>query len=305
MNLKSQLLGATSVLVLAGSMLVAAAPAAHAAPQAAGGCDGGVSLGKIDNGLGGGLTDTNQAITVSTSSLKTAIDGATAQQNTGPKGTTLAGQCQIGVASVTPTKVSAKLSSSGASCASDTTVGEDPTAGGTAPASYPLNGKLGIKEGVNGVTTYVSILGFSPTAQDVVDIGGIVTKGDLVGAQVSGSLWEDPAVKDTVGDQATGVAFPGEDGDSTAKPKVAPTIAGYENSGYSLGVAGLIALGACADGVANDLASAQSITTVLVGAGPSLLKDLANTPAGAALGANQAAIAGESDAGGILFTFGE
>jgi hypothetical protein len=168
-----------------------------------------------------------------------------------------------------------------------------------------LNGKLGIKEGANGITTYVSILGFSPTAQDVVDIGGIVTKGDMVGAQVSGSLWEDPAVKDTVGDVLLGTAFPGEDGDSTTKPKTAPTFAGVANSGYSLDVASLLALGACADGTPNNLLPAQSIHQVVIGAGPSVLKQLALSPFGVALGANQAAIAGESNAAGLVFTFGE
>ena len=300
MNLKKQLLGATSVLVLAGSMLVAAAPAAHAAPTAVGGCDGGVSLGKIDNGSGGGLTDTNQAISVSTASLKTAIAG------TVPKGTVVAGGCNILGSPVAPTKVSAKLSSTGASCASAAVPGEDPTAGGTAPASYPLNGKLSVKEGANGLSTYVSVLGFNPAAQDILDVGGIVTKGDLVGAQVSGNLYEDPAVKDTVGD-ANVSAFPGEDGNSTVKPKVPPTFDGVSNTGYSLDLSGLLALAACADGTPNDLLPAQGVKQVIVGSGPSILKQFAGTPIGAlVLGAPQAAaLAGEGSASGLAFSLGE
>ncbi|HUI50061.1 MAG TPA: hypothetical protein VL119_15325 [Acidimicrobiia bacterium] len=267
--------------------------------QTVGACDAGVSLGKVDNGAGVGLTDTNQAIVVSTSSLKTAIAGTVA------KGTTLAGSCNILGAPVTPLKVSAKLSSTGASCASSATPGEDPTAGGTAPASYPLNGKLGIKEGTNGISTYVSVLGFNATAQDVIDVGGIITKGDLVGARVKGSLWEDPAVKDTVGDAGI-TAYPGEDGDSTVKPKALPTFDGLSNTGYSLDIAGLAALGACSDGVPNNLLPAQSIKSVLVGSGASVLKQFAGTTTGSiVLGVSANGLAHESDASGLSFTFGE
>ena len=263
-----------------------------------GACDGGVMLGKLDNGAGGGLTDTNQAITLTMRSLKTLMAGAL------PKGTIVGGQCDIFGSVVTATDVEAKLSSPGASCASSI-AGEDPSAGGSAPASYPFNGKLVIKEGTKQVTTYVSMLGIHPASFDLVDIAGIVTRGDMVGALVTGSLYEDPAVKDTIGDQAL-LAFPGEDGDNTVRPKLLPTLDGVRDTGYSLDVPFFPVLGECSDGIAGDLIGAPGIADILLGAGPSPLKQFAESPFGLPVLAGDATrVSSEPDASGLLFTFGE
>lgn len=236
MRLKTRLLAGASTLALAaGGILVAAAPAAHAAPTSIGGCQGAVLLGTITPALG---DQTQIGVVAKTKILKdlttkTAIGGtcATASRPGDPIN-------PPGGAVLLNPKAEAASLSGNASCANGATA---MAADANAAAAWPLNGKITwTMTQLNAlakpwqIQADVEALGFSPTGPDVLDIGGIVLKGAAVGAIVSGNIWFDPVSK-------TG----------------GPT--GY-NTGYELDLTN--ALG-CADGTPNN----ASIATVLVGGG--------------------------------------
>jgi len=236
-SLKTRLLvGASTVALAAGGMLVAAAPAAHAAPTSIGGCQGAVLLGTITPAL----TDQTQIGVVAKTKIlkdlttKAAIGGtcATAVRPGDPI------QPAGGGVLLNPKAEAASLLGN-ASCANGATA---VAADATAAAAWPLNGKitwtmtqLNALGKPFAIQADVQALGFNAAAgPDVLDIGGIVLKGAAVGASVTGNIWFDPVAK-------TG----------------GPT--GY-NTGYELDLAQ--ALG-CADGTPNN----ATIGTILSGGG--------------------------------------
>jgi hypothetical protein len=203
-----------------------------------GACMGQALLGTFFNSTGTAapLSDVTQiGVTVKTKLLK---DLSTK--------TAIAGDCSAAVrpgdgihptgglvSPLTPKAVAAKLVGN-ASCA---TTANDPNAA----AAWPLNGKitwtmtqLNALAKPYQIQASVAILGFDPAGPDVVDVGGIVLKGVAVGANVSGSLWQDPVTK-------TGGTN------------------GY-NTGYELDLAGAAS---CADATPNNANVAQ----VLIGGG--------------------------------------
>jgi hypothetical protein len=106
------------------------------------------------------------------------------------------------VTTLTP-KAMATVMTGNASCAKGNDVAND----ATADNAYPLHGKITwtFNETYTDLITaaakpykmqaMVSFLGFSPTIQDVVDVGGIVLSGVNAGAVVSGQVWYDAVAK--------------------------------------------------------------------------------------------------------------
>src|SRR5262249_1669242 len=68
----------------------------------------------------------------------------------------------------------------------------DPKTGHTVP--YKIQG-------------YTAVVGTNPSASDVDDLKGIVSKGVLVGQGISGSLWGDPATKNAKTDAPTSTGY--------------------------------------------------------------------------------------------------
>ena len=182
MNLKKRVLGAASTAVLAGSLIVAAAPSAHAV--VIGGCSGLTSIGTLTPALDG--AGANTTTVAATKDLKA---GLVVHSAVSPALDVTAGAGQTCTGGVGVAKTSAKMSGI-ASCLS---------AANTPPAQqalqYPLNGKLGIK-GASSISAYVRVAGFDPAGPDAIDLTGIVVKGTFVGATVGGSLTFDPIAKD-------------------------------------------------------------------------------------------------------------
>ena len=117
------------------------------------------------------------------------------------------GACSTHVGLLHPKAIAAKLSGI-ARCSGPPDTG-----------AYPLNGKLTITmsetfvDAKTGLTkpyqiqTYLRITGVDPSANDVVDVRGMVTKGVAVGATVSGSLFEDGATKNAKTDPKTTTGY--------------------------------------------------------------------------------------------------
>jgi hypothetical protein len=281
LKLKSKLLAGASTLAVAGSMMAAAAPSAHAAVTNVGVCQGSVSLVKLSSPTKGvGLTDSTQR------GIK--VSGALAKDQTSK--TAIAGNCS-GVyragdlhVPTTPTgggnlvlntltpKAQATALLGNATCAQAPEV--DPNAND----AYPLNGKitwtftqtytdqitLGIKP--YKMQADIALLGIAQhgNGADVVDVGGIVLSGVNAGASLAtfathgafaSTIWEDPVAK-------TGGA------------------SGY-NTGYELDLGPAVG---CVDGNPNT----ANILQVLTGGGAASANSL--------LG---------SSANGLLFAFGE
>jgi hypothetical protein len=232
------------------------APAAQAAPTPLGSCEGSTGLATVSDGATGGLSDANKHITVKTKVLKELV---------GPK-SALGGSCD-GLAfeplsptgdgqppsQMTPKAIAASLAGS-ASCA------QSPADLTNSPLlAWPVSGKISITmtqthaTGTDvgkpwAVQGYISLLGSN---LDVFDIGGLVTKGADVGAQITGSLWEDPSVK---------------------MLKTDPGYPGYHDTGYQVDPNAITNLLACADGN-NTTHPNPEITQALVGGGSSTLAD--------------------------------
>ncbi len=234
MRLTNRLLGAASALLLTGGMVAVALPAT-AAVTPVGSCDSSLNLLKLKPPLG----DQTAPLSVS---------GGLAKDQTTKAA--IAGTCSGTTYGSTLHVISQAVKLSGAaSCANGATA---QAADATAANAYPLNGKLTDKfseiiAGKNAqIASYISALGFNPGGPDLLDVGGIVTKGVDVGAQVSGTIWEDPVMK-------TGGAT------------------GY-NTGYELDLTD--ALG-CADGTPNN----ATIAIVLSGGGGSTATSLLGSSA--------------------------
>jgi len=145
-------------------------------------------LGKIDPAL----SSTVQPVTATLKTAKAGLSVYGAGLLSQPPITTSGGgSCNILGTPLTSVVAGAKLS--GVATCDQTSL--DPT-------QYPLNGKFKLSY-VGGQTknqSYVRVLGFDPSAPDVIDLTGVVTKGDGVGATISGSVFFDPVIKAGKGD---------------------------------------------------------------------------------------------------------
>jgi hypothetical protein len=214
LSIKTRLIGGTSALVLAGSMLAFAAPAAHAAVTSVGGCNDLLALGTAKSTtVGDGITDhDNQDVALSAK----GVDPNTL------KGTNL-GACGFNGGLSTPDngkpvvkgfsgiksvlKWGVKLASVEADCnvndTGDTT--EWPLAGSLSITFTQLN-NVGKNEALSAAVT---VDGFTDpdnnpgTPSDVVAFHGLVTKGVAVGADIIGETEFDPTVKDKTQTTAT------------------------------------------------------------------------------------------------------
>jgi len=228
LSIKTRLIGGTSALVLAGSMIAFAAPAAHAAVLSVGGCTNLLALGTAKStGVGHGITD------------KDNQDGSVSSKGVDPnnnKGTSL-GACGFNGGLSTPdagkppvkgysgiktvAKWGTKLFSPETDCnTTDGTSGPNPTDN----TEWPLNGTLSLTftdltaaSKAQALTAQIVVDGFTdgdpstPLVQDtsdVVSFHGIVIKGVAAGADVTGETEFDPTVKDkTVTTGATAGPF--------------------------------------------------------------------------------------------------
>jgi hypothetical protein len=265
LKLKTKLIAGTSTLVMAGSMMAMAAPAANAVVVHMGDCTGQVSLVKLSSPVKGvGLTDQTAR------SVKVA--GALAKDQTSKTvvngGGTCNGAYRAGdkhVPASAPGGGNTIIATSGLVTQSISLLGNATCANGataqavdaTAADAYPLTGKITQKwtatytDLLNLATknyasqSAISLLGFDPVLPDVVDVGGTVLTGVNAGAAVSGNIWEDPVAK-------TGGAT------------------GY-NTGYELDLA---SAAGCADGTAGN----ANLTIVLSGGGGASSNSLLNSP---------------------------
>jgi hypothetical protein len=237
LSIKTRLIGGASALVLAGSMMAFAAPAANATVLSVGGCTNLLALGTAKSTtVGAGITDSdNQDVALSTK----GVDPNTL------KGTNL-GACGFNGGLSTPDsdkpvvkgfsgiknvlKWGTKLASVEADCnVNDTTDNTEwPLAGSLSITFTQLTATTLKNEAMSG---YVTVDGFTDpdnnpgTPSDVVAFHGIVIKGVAVGSDIAGETEFDPTVKDKT--------------QTTATPYF-----GYQ---YDLGNAG-----GCADNVANN-----------------------------------------------------
>jgi hypothetical protein len=232
LRLKTRVLAAAGALTMVGSLGLFAAPA-HALVVPVGACSGSLSVGTVTPGL----TDTTQAIVLSTKLLKNLTTKVAI-------GGTCAGFVKFPIAAPPSgteavTKEAAKLS--GAASCSQTATGPGVDPGDPAAAlGYPPNGKISLATATNSLSAYIHINGLTG---DVAGIGGAVTKGSSVGATVGGSLWENPAVK---------------------LLKTDPTYPGVGSSGYDVDPTALVSLLGCADGVPGTV-TAPGLTLAIVG----------------------------------------
>ena len=254
MNFKTRVLGATSALVFSGGMIAMAAPAANAVVTQTGACNGSLTLTKLVPNLGDQTKATKASGAVTTDSVTLAKNGGVCSNLVNVP--TVPGPGLQPPAFLNPKAISSVLAGN-ASCASGASA---KAADANNAWAYSLNGKITttmsqIKTGTTPWSTqgYISILGFSATAgPDVVDVTGIVVLGLSVGSNISGSLWENPALKAVTPDKGNG------------------------NSGYRALTAlqAISALGGCADGTPNNVqmpgaAPGSGIPQVLVGDGAS------------------------------------
>jgi len=214
LSIKTRLIGGTSALVLAGSMLAFAAPAAHAAVHSVGGCTNLLALGTAKSTtVGAGITDSdNQDVSLATKGVDPNVNKGTNLGACGFNGglsTPDSGKPPVkgysGIKSVA--KWGTKLFSPEADCnVSDT--GDN--------TEWPLNGSLSItftdlnaQLKANALTAQVSVDGFTDpdsnpgTPSDVVAFHGLVIKGVAAGADVTGETEFDPTVKDKTQTTAT------------------------------------------------------------------------------------------------------
>jgi len=266
LSIKNKLIGGTSALVLAGSMMAFAGPPAGAAVSTIGTCKNLLALGtaksttiNIATGKAFGITDRDE------------LDGALAAKGVDPttlKGTAL-GSCsfpnnanaatKFGVpdsskpvqvwssGTKTVTKWSTKLFSREFDC--NTTDTTDTTEWAPSGALALTFADLNTASKPQAITAQVTVDGFTDpdnnpaTPSDVVAFHGIVIKGAALGADVAGETEFDPTVVDK-----TQTSMPGPyDG------SVHPPYAGYN---YDLGN-GL----ACQDATPNN----ANITTYMNG----------------------------------------
>jgi hypothetical protein len=213
LSIKTKLIGGASALAIAGGMLAFAAPAANAAVVTVGTCQNLLALGSAKSSTINPSTGKNYGITDLDN-----LDGAIGSKGVGtPSKTDPLGTCNIvagqgapdagkpagliGGGSHTVTKWSTKLFSREFDCnTADTGDTTEWSPSGALSITFadlaPSTGKA------NAITAQVTVDGFTDpdnnpgTPSDVVALHGIVTKGALLGADLSGSTEFDPTVKD-------------------------------------------------------------------------------------------------------------
>jgi len=254
LKLKTKLVAGAGSLVMATSMMAMAAPAAHAVVTTLGSCSGSVSLVKLSTAVKGvGLTDQTQRNIKAAGGLAKDQSTKLIVNNGGScSGVYRAGDKHVPspavgggntILSTLNTTVQATSLLGNAGCASGAgAVAVD----ATAADAYPLTGKITWKFAQQytdlltlapknyAMQAAISLLGFSQTQADVIDVGGTVLTGVNAGATVSGDIWEDPVAKTGNSDQY--------------------------NTGYTLDLPSAVG---CADGTANN----ANILQVLSGAG--------------------------------------
>jgi hypothetical protein len=258
--LKTRVLAVAGAVAMAGGMIAMAAPAANAAPTPAGSCVGAAVLGKVNPGLTD--TPTNEVITTSVlkdTTTKAAIGGQCTGLVLNAQDTAIQGTPP---ATIHPGSIATKLIGT-ASCQS-TDQNNNPVVG-----DYPLTGK----QTTNSITTelnnigkkwqmqaYITIQGFDPSALDVVDVTGLVSKGLSVGAVETATFWENPVVKGT-DPEGDGTNNPTADGANHTDDNIF-------NSGYSVDDNfALNTLVKCLGGTPLGEIPAPGITTVAIGGG--------------------------------------
>ncbi len=229
LKLKSKLVAGASSLVMAGGMILVAAPAAHATPviidttggpQQVGVCTDTVQLVKLTTAVKGvGLGDqTLDNVKAAGNVAKDQNSHLVVNGGGSCSGVTPHGDKHIpfptsgsnGVSGLTAKSAAVSITGN-ASCAQDAGgTAFDQENDATADNAYPLHGKITwtFNNTYNDLITaapkpykmqaMVNVLGFSanPLTPDVIDLGGMVLSGVNAGAIVGGSVWFDPVVKD-------------------------------------------------------------------------------------------------------------
>jgi hypothetical protein len=240
---------------MAGGLMTVTAPAASAVPIGFGSCSGALVLAKISPGL----VDTPQNETITTSLLKNTITkspigGTCTGMLESPQDTALNGPPP---ATVEVGAVATKLVGA-TSCQS----GE--------PGGYPQTGKQTISSVPSQVTAlgkkwqiqaYITLEGYDPSALDVVDVTGLVSKGLSIGAVETATYWENPVVKGT-DPEGDGKNNPTADGANHSDDDIFN--AGYSvDDNYALSV-----LVRCLSGTAEgEVSQSDAITQVALGGG--------------------------------------
>jgi hypothetical protein len=255
-NLKTRLLAGASTLALVGSIAAVGASSAHAAPTVIGACHNNNAVAGIKNTVtGAGLVNTLPPVGQADKIGVKSVNAPT---------------CVGAVAGVDASSLKASIVGS-ASC--DTSL--------TPP--FPPSGKLGFTQAGGTVKDagYVRFASIDPTGsiyyQDVIGLHGIMTKGPIAGADIDGSLSQNPTVKDKT---LPSGSLPGALGpygsftgyDVNAFDSLA--IGGSCLAGSSSGIL-LLNDGSGAPCVAPGkgcIAAPTAITTTLVADGPSLLE---------------------------------
>lgn len=279
MKLKTKILAGAGSLVMASSMIVAAAPAAHAAVTTVGSCGGAVSLVKLTSPVKGqGITDQTVRGTKAVGALakdvsnplnKVPIGGScSGVYRAGDKHvpTPAVGNGNLVLSTLNPTVQTTSVLGN-ASCANGATA---QAADATSADAYPLSGKITWKfsqtytDLITLATKFftmqadIETLGFSATFPDVLNVGGIVLSGVNAGALLetaqtgtASQVWFDPVA----------LAPKGTDPNTTAY-----------HTGYNLDLGNAAN---CANGTPNDV----NLTLVLTGGGGSSTNSLLNSPA--------------------------
>jgi hypothetical protein len=210
LSIKTRLIGGTSALVLAGSMLAFAAPAAHAAVLSVGGCDNLLALGTAKSTtVGDGITDKdNQDVSLSTKGVDPNV-------NKGPN----LGACGFNGGLSTPdaskppvkgfsgiksvSKWGTKLFSVESDCnVNDTSDNTEWPLSGSLSITFSTTSDLTTAGKPQALTAQVTVDGFTDpdnnpgTPSDVVSFHGIVIKGVAAGSDLAGETEFDPTVKD-------------------------------------------------------------------------------------------------------------
>jgi hypothetical protein len=254
LSIKTKLIGGTSALVLAGSMMAFAGPPAGAAVTTIGTCKNLLALGTAKSTTINPVTSKAYGITD-----RDNLDGALAAKGVDPttnKGTVL-GSCSFVAGQGVPdagkpvglfaggthtiTKWSTKLFSREFDCnTTDVTDNTEWSPSGALSLTFADTANVNAVPKPNAITAQVTVDGFTDpdnnpaTPSDVVAFHGIVTKGAALGSDVNGETEFDPTVVDK-----TQTSMPGPYTGS-----VNPPYAGYQ---YDL-ANGL----ACQDATANN-----------------------------------------------------
>jgi len=186
-SIKTRAVGLAATVTLVGSLFAVAAPAAHAVTI--GGCTGVGFTGVIAPPLASGGAPTATVASVKTAKLGVKVFGPGFASSVTEDGVA---NCTVGANSFTDATV--KTTMSGVASCDSASVN---------PALYPLNGKLSLKMGAGAVSlgAYARLAGFNPVpGPDVITLTGIITKGAVAGATLTGEVFFDPVIAATMND---------------------------------------------------------------------------------------------------------